>query len=117
MLPPTLPFCEISVMQTLMRAIKPPEKKPKDKAKETSSAIRPPKVGADEIGSHKHMHETPENKADKKRTLKRPTRSDKAAGKIRPMSPPMFIMARMYMDMWSLGDPAPSAWARTNSTM
>ena len=95
MLLPTFPFFEISAMQTLMRAMKPPERKPKAKAKVTSSAMRPPKVRADEIGSHKHMHETPESKADRKRMLKRPARSDKAAGKIRPTSPPAFIMARM----------------------
>ena len=78
-----------------MRAMNPPEKKPKDKAKVTSSAIRPFGVRTNEVGSHKHIHETPERKADEKRMLKRPTRSDKIEGRIRPTSPPTFKMARM----------------------
>lgn len=82
-------------MQALMRATNPPEKKPKVKAKETSSAIRPPVVWTNEVGSHRHMHETPESEADKKRMLKRPTRSDSADNKIRPTSPLAFMMARM----------------------
>lgn len=82
-------------MQTLMRAMNPPEKKPKAKANVTSSAIRPPGVSTNQVGSHKHTHETPESKPHKKRMLKRPTLSDKADGNIRPTNPPMFMMARM----------------------
>jgi hypothetical protein len=78
-----------------MRAMNPPEKKPNDKANAISSAMRPPGVETNEVGSHKDMHETPENKAHRKIMLKRPTWSDNAAGTIRPSRPPTFMMARM----------------------
>lgn len=82
-------------MQTLMRAMNPPEKKPNDNAKVISSAIRPPGVETNEIGSHNPIHVIPENRADRKRMLKRPKRIDKVDGTIRPTNPPTFIMARM----------------------
>jgi len=106
----------MSAMQTLMRAMNPPEKKPNDKAKATSSAIRPPGVETNEVGSHNVIHETPESRAHGKRMLKRPTRSDKAAVMIRPTNPPAFIIARTYVERLSSGDPAPPACSCTEST-
>jgi len=100
-----------------MRAMNPPEKKPNDKAKVTSRAIRPAGMETNEAGSHNVIHETPESNAHGKRMLKRPTRSDKAAVVIRPTSPPTFIIARMYVERLSSGDPAPSARSRTESTI
>ena len=88
-----------------MRAMKPPEKKPNERAKVTSSGIRPLDVETSEVGSHNARHETPESKAHGKRILKRPTRSDKTAGTIRPTSPPTFMIARMYVERLSSGDP------------
>ena len=99
-----------------MRAMNPPEEKPNERAKVTSSATRPLCVEANEAGSHNARHETPESKTHGKRMLKRPTRSDKAAGTIRPTNPPTFIIARMYVERVSSRDPGRSVFC-TISTM
>lgn len=99
-----------------MRVMNPPEKKPKEREKVTSSAIRPPDVETDEVGSHNARHATPESKVHGKRMLKRPMRSDKIAGMIRPTSPPAFMIARTYVERPLSGDPAGSIPC-TKSTM
>lgn len=88
-----------------MREMNPQEKKPNNREKATSSAIRPPGAKTNEVGSHNPIHKTPDSKAHGTRRLKRPMRSDKIAGTIRPMSPPMFIIVRMYVERLSSGDP------------
>lgn len=99
-----------------MRAMNPPEKKPNERAKVTSSAIRPSGEDTNEVGSHNARHETPESRAHGKRMLKWPIRSDKAAGTIRPTSPPTLTMARTYVERLSSEDPARSNFC-TKSTI